>query len=44
MYALKLILRNVQRTDLEEKYLEHVIVGNVGKEAMKLAATVAVDL
>ena len=43
MYALKLILKNFQRTDLEGKYVEHVIVGNVGKEAMKLAATVAVD-
>ena len=44
MFALKIVLKNVQRVDLEHSYVESVIVGGVGKEAMKLAAQVAVDL
>ena len=37
MFALKIILKNVQRTNLEHNYVQSVILGNIGSNAMKLA-------
>ena len=44
MYALKIVLKNVQRTNLEHTYVQAVIVGDVGLKAMVLGSSVAVAL
>ena len=44
MFCLKIILKNVQRIDITSDYVNKVIVNQLGKEAMKLANQVAVDL
>ena len=46
MFALKIILKNVQRIDITPAYINSVLVqeDRKGKEAMKLANKVAVDI
>lgn len=44
MFSFKIILRNVQRMDITPEYVNKVIVQEYGKEAMKLASQVAMDL
>ena len=44
MFAMKIILRAVQKTTITFKYVSTVIEGDVGKNAMKLASKFAKDL
>ena len=46
MFALKIILKNVQRMDITPEYINNVLVKETGKgkEAMMLASQVAVDV
>ena len=44
MFALKIILKHVQKTYVTYNYLSSVVVGAVGKNAMELALKVAVDI
>ena len=44
MFALKIILKNVQRIDVTPEYLQKVIVGEVGRDSMELACKVAIDV
>ena len=44
LFALKIILKNVQRTDLPQSYVKFVILDNAGMDAMKLASQVATDM
>ena len=46
MFALKIILKNVQRVEITPAYIDSVLVkeNRKGKEAMKLANKVAVDI
>ena len=43
MFALKGVLKNVQRMDIIPAYVKKVIIDKAGKEAMKLACQVALD-
>ena len=42
-FALKIILKNVQRIDVTPEYVQKVIDGQVGRESMELACRVAID-
>ena len=42
--CLRVILKNVQKIDITSDYVNKVIVNELGKEAMKLANKVAVDV
>ena len=44
MFALKIILKNVQRIDVTPEYVQKVIVGDVGRESMELACRAAADV
>ena len=44
MFSLKIILKHVQKTDLDHSYVEAVIIGNNGKNAMKLASKIGLKL
>ena len=46
MFSLKIILKNVQRIEITPAYIDSVLVqeNRKGKEAMKLANKVAVDI
>ena len=44
MFALKYLLKNVQRIDITPAYINTVITKEAGKTAMQLACQVAVDL
>ena len=44
MFALKYLLKNVQRLDITPAYIDSVIKKEGGKAAMELACQVAVDL
>ena len=44
MFALKIILKHVQKTNVSYHYVSIVVVGDVGKNAMELALKVAVDI
>ena len=44
MFALKIILKNVQRIDVTPEYVQKVIVGEVGRNSMELACKVAIDV
>ena len=44
MFALKIILKYVQKTNVTDNYVSSKVVGDVGKNAMKLALKVAVDI
>ena len=44
MFALKIILKNVQRIDVTPEYVQKVIVGEVGRNSMELACRVAIDV
>ena len=44
MFSLKIILKNVQRMDITPEYVNSVVVGDIGKEAMMLAGRVACDV
>ena len=44
MFALKIILKYVQKTNISYNYVSSVVVGDMGKNAMKLALKVAVDI
>ena len=43
MFALKIILKCVQKTNISRGYIQSVIIEGNGKKAMKLASKVAVD-
>lgn len=44
MLTLKMILKHCQMCEIPHSYIQRVIVGKVGKQAMKLASQVAVDM
>ena len=44
MFALKIILKYVQKTNVTYNYVSSKVVGDVGKNVMKLALKVAVDI
>ena len=46
MFALKIILKNLQRIDITPAYVDSVLVqeSGKGKEAMKLANKIALDI
>ena len=44
MFALKIILKCVQKTNISKEYVKSVIINEHGKDAMKLASQVAVDI
>ena len=44
MFALKYLLKNVQRIDITPAYINTVITKEAGKAAMQLACQVAVDV
>ena len=44
MFSLKIILKHVQKTDLDYSYVSSVIIGNNGKNAMKLASKIGLKL
>ena len=44
MFALKIILKNVQMADVECSYVDEVVVKQSGKDAMILAIQVAFDV
>ena len=44
MFALKIVLKCVQKTNISQQYVKSVIIEGHGKSAMKLASQVAVDV
>ena len=44
MFALRYLLKNVQRIDITPPYINYVITKEAGKAAMQLACQVAVDV
>ena len=44
MFALKIVLKNVQKVDVSCDYIDNVIVKEKGKQAMLLATRVAQDM
>ena len=44
MFALKIILKTLQKTDLKHSYVEKVIVGSNGKNAMTFASVIGTKL
>ena len=44
MFALKIILKNVQRIDVTPEYVQKFIFGEVGRDSMELACRVAIDV
>lgn len=44
MFCLKIIFKNVQRLDITPEYINTVLVGDCGQEAMQLSNQVAIDI